>query len=446
MDAEILLEVPGCAARREIPSVRHPSQPKSLRETGLDAQLLTELVAKVLSQYGKTHLSVLGNQLRLPVSVLNEVLDSMQAERLIENTWRGETDLDVRYQLTMAGKQHAAECLARSRYCGPAPVTLQAYAEVVASQSARSRAAERVAAADMAAAFADDFLPEAVRDTIGAAMHGSRSLLLHGAPGSGKSTLARKLGRLQRGVIAVPHALVVDQQIVQLFDPGIHLAPSAVQLRLQGERRSIDNRWVMCQRPLVVVGAQLHDGGLEMRRDEVSGVLYAPPQLQANNGMLVIDDLGRQRGMVDILDRLSCALEAGVDQVTLHGSHKMNMPFDAMTIFATNVAPHQLLDAAQMRRIDYKVHLGALDPEAYRQLFRQQCRAFDIGFDEAAFDYLAGRLHASSGKPMLAGCPRELLARIVEFASYAGLEPRLCPASLEQAWTSMFASPDHGEG
>ena len=135
-----------------------------------------------------------------------------------------------------------------------------------------------------------------------------------------------------------------------------------------------------------------------------------------------------------------------MDQVTLHGSHKMAMPFDAMTIFATNVAPHQLLDAAQMRRIDYKVGLGALGAEAYRQLFRQQCRAFDIGFDEAALDYLVGSLHRGAGKPMLASCPRELLARIIEFASYAGAEPRLCPASLEQAWTSIFAAPDQGEG
>ncbi|HEU4852130.1 MAG TPA: ATP-binding protein [Telluria sp.] len=446
LESEILLEVPGSVARADPAPVRLPAPPKTVRDTGLDQRMLIDLVAKSVSQLGKAHLPVLGGQLRLPVGVLREVLDAMQAERLVETTWRGETDLDIQYQLTMGGKQHAAECLARCRYTGPAPVTLSSYGELLERQSARGVADERLGAAEIEAAFADDFLARSVRDLIGAAMHAGRSLLLHGAPGSGKTTLARKLGRLQKGVIAVPYALVVEHQIVQLYDPAIHLAPSPVQARLLGERRAVDSRWAMCRRPVVLVGAQLDADTLEMRRDDVSGVLHAPAQMQANGGMLVVDDLGSQRGSPgDIVARLACARAAGFDQVVMHGSHKLNIPFDAMTVFATNRDPRTLLDEAQMRRIDYKVHVGALGEPGYRQLFRQQCRVLGLACDEAALDHLVGSLHARTRKPMLASYPRELIARIAEFASYAGAEPRLTAAALDQAWSSMFAATTSAE-
>lgn len=447
MDAHMLLDVPGPAARRQPGSSQLPAQPKTLRDTGLEQRMVLDLAAKALSLHGKTHLSGLSSHLKLPASILREVLDAMQAERLVENEWRGETDLDFQYQLTQSGRQYAADCMAVSRYAGPAPVTLQAYADVLAQQSARGRSAERITAGDMQAAFAGDCLPAAVRDTIGAAMHAGRSLLLYGAPGSGKTTLARKLGRLQPGAIAVPYALVVERQIVQLFDPAVHAAPEPLQARLNAERRSVDNRWALCQRPVVIVGAQLDEAALELRLDQATGVLHAPVQLQANGGMLVVDDLGRQRGGgAAILDRLSCALESGFDQVALHGSHKLNIPFDAMTVFATNLDPRALLDEAQMRRIDYKAHVGALPEAGYRQLFRQQCRMQGIECDEAALDYLVGRLHTAARRPLLAGYPRELLARITEFAGYAGMAPRLTVAALDQAWASMFAAPTLAEG
>ena len=420
--------------------VRMPPQPKSVRETGLEQQLLVELVTKVMYATGRMHLPVLAGKLRLSINVLREVLGFMLAEQLVEVASRGDSDLDVHYQLTGIGKTRGADFMARCRYIGPAPVTLQAYRDLVLRQSAGRAELARVNAAGLAAAFLEDSVEPGVRELIGAALQSSRSLLLYGPSGSGKTTLARKLGQLQQGVVAVPFAILVDQDIVLVHDPLLHLPP-ALPARPGEDRRSIDGRWSLCQRPVIQVGAELSADMLDLRYDEAGGVYHAPPHFMANNGMLVVDDLGRQRVPVaDLLNRWSGGLDTGADHLTLEGGHKVGVPFDVTLVFATNLSPHLLLDESSMRRVAYKIYVGALSEVSYRALFRRQCRPARIACDEAVIDYLLTCLHASTGRALLASYPRELLSRIADFASFAGVQPRLTVPALEQAWCSIFAA------
>ncbi|MES2151433.1 MAG: ATP-binding protein [Pseudomonadota bacterium] len=417
-----------------------PPQPKTVRDTGLDQALIVELIAKLMYTAGKTQLPVLTGKLRLSINVLREVLDFMLAEQLVEIAWRGDSDLDVQYQLTSGGKLRAADSLSRSRYVGPAPVTLQAYREAVARQSRHASGAARTGAAEVDAVFADDGLEPALREQLGAAMQSSRSLLLYGPSGSGKTTLARKLGQLQQGVIGVPYAILVDQQLIQFYDPLLHLAPSPLQPRPPEDRRGTDTRWALCQRPLVQVGAELSADMLDLRHDQASGVYHAPPHFMANSGILVVDDLGRQRlPVAELLNRWSGPLDAGCDQLTMSGGHKVSVPLDLTLVLVTNLAPQLLLDEAFLRRLGYKIGVGALAQAAYRALFKRQCRQARIACDDAALEHLVSRLHGGSGRAMLASTPRELLARIADFAGARGAAPCLTVATLEQAWTSMFA-------
>ncbi|MES2898644.1 MAG: ATP-binding protein [Pseudomonadota bacterium] len=434
------------ATQRGIPpaveesAIRMPPQPKSVRDTGLELALIVELVTKAMFATGKMHLPVLTGKLRLSINVLREVLGFMLAEQLVEVASRGDSDLDVNYQLTGNGKLRAADYLSRNRYIGAAPVTLHAYRELVLRQSARHAHGCRVTAAEMTAAFADDVLDPVVRDMVGAALQSSRSLLLHGPSGSGKTTLARKIGQLQGGVVAVPHAILVDQEIIQVYDPLVHLAPPPLQSRHSEDRRSSDSRWALCQRPLIQVGAELCDEMLDLRQDEAGGVYHAPPHFLANNGILLVDDLGRQRlATAELLNRWSGPLDTGTDQLTMHGGRKISVPFDLTLVFATNLAPHLLLDDASMRRIGYKIPVGALTEGNYRGLFRRQCRLARVPYDDAAIEHLITRLHAPAGRALLASYPRELLGRIADFASFAGTDARLTIPAVEQAWTSMFA-------
>lgn len=421
-----------------------PPQPRNVHETGLELQLIVELIAKAIFTAGRTHLPILATRLRLSVNVLREALDFMVLEQLAEVAWRGDTDIDVQYQLTGMGRQRAGVWLERAPYQGPAPVTLEAYRAMAARQAARL-ALGSVTADDVAAVFADCCLDPGVHRLAGAAMHAGRSMLLYGPPGSGKSTLARKLGALLAGAVLVPHAVAVGQEIVQIHDPAIHQPPTpGAGSRLAPERRSGDARWVLCQRPVVQLGAELDAAMLELRHDAFSGCYQAPAHCKASHGLVIVDDLGRQRiAAPALLNRFIQPLDAGQDQLALAGGYQFAMPFHAMLVFATNLPPHALLDASALRRLGYKVHVGALSESAYCALFRKQCRAANVALEEAALRHLVEVLHGSSGQPLLASYPRDILARLADFASYAGVPPQLTVAALEQAWSSMFAAGAH---
>jgi energy-coupling factor transporter ATP-binding protein EcfA2 len=417
-----------------------PRQAKTVRDTGLEPRFVTDLVLKAIEASGKATLALLTGKLRLSISVLREVLNPLIAEQQVEVAWCGESEIDMQYQLTGIGQRAAVDALARGRYVGPAPVTLSAYRTMVERQALRHADSEHVSAAQLAALLGDDGLTQVGRDIIGAALHARRSLLLYGPSGSGKTELARKLGRLLPGPIAVPYALMAGRQVIRLYDPALHTPPSLLA-RQQDDRRSCDGRWTVCQRPLVHVGAELGRDMLDLRFDAEEGVYHAPPHLLANNGMLVIDDVGRQRiPAVELLNRFIGPLDAGSDQLSLQGGQAELVPFDAAVVFATNLAPAAVFDDAALRRIGYKAGIGPWPAAAYRALLRRQCRMRRIEYDEAAADHLIERLHPQSKRALLACYPGELLDRVADFAGFAGVEPRLSVTALDQAWRSMFIS------
>ena len=433
------LSAPRSVAEPDVTSIV-PPQPKTIRDTGLDRQLVLALLAKAIHQAGKAHLPILGSKLRLSLNVLREALELLMAEQVVEIASRGESDIDVQYRLTGPGKTYVAECLAQCRYVGPAPVTLDAFRVVLARDAARHAQAAHIGSAELAAAFADDGIGSAVRTQIGAALHSRRTLLLlHGPSGSGKSALARKLVRLLPGVVCVPYAILVGQHIVQFHDPLVHLAPLPNHAREHDERRNCDSRWSVCQRPLVQVGAELTREMLDLRYDAANGIYRVPCHFQASGGVCVIDDLGRQRlAASDLLNHFIAPLDRGTTLLTLQGGHTEPVPFDVKLVLVSNLAPQAMFDEPLLRRIGYKIHLGALSEAAYRALLRRECASAGIAFEQDAADYLLKQLHAASVRPLLAAYPRELLSRVADFASFAGTPPRLTIPALEQAWTSMF--------
>ena len=422
-----------------------PRAPQTVEETGVSNGFLVELVAKSMFQLGLTRLTELSAQLCLPAAVLEAVCQFMRRETLLEVVRRGQHDSDVQYDLTQGGRARAADWLARNGYVGPAPVTLESYTERVRAQSVTHQA---ITATEVRTSFADLVVPPHLLDLLGTAVNSGRPLLLYGQPGSGKTYLAERLQRLLGGAVAVPHAIYVHGEVIRVFDAQCHQAmPEAAAVpggllrpALDGRSRP-DARWVLCHRPCVVSGGELTLAMLDLSFDARAGYYEAPPHFKANNGLFIVDDLGRQVITPrELMNRWIVPMERRHDHLMLRNGGKFTIPFDMVLVFSSNLEPAQLEDAAFLRRLGHKIQVTALEPAAYRQVFERECDSEGVPFDAGAFDSLLSEYHARTGRPLLACYPRDLLHLIASRSAYLAVAPALSPELIDWAWHAYFAT------
>lgn len=416
--------------------------PRTVADTGLPFLFLAELIAKVLHQRGQLRLPELASHLKLSVSVIDPLIAFLRAEKLCEVQRIGGsgTDADLSYLLTDAGRRRAAAVLARNAYAGPAPVTLADYTTQVVSQNVSGM---HVTRAHLRTAFDGVVVNARVLDQLGAAMNSSRALFLFGQAGSGKTYLAERLRDLLTGVIAVPHALMVDGEAIPIFDQVQHRhAAGGVEAGVGIDRGSaLDARWVRgLRRPSALAGGELTLDMLDLHFDRYTRLYTAPPHLKSNNGIFVIDDLGRQRCAPDaLMNRWIVPMDRGIDYLSLHTGHVFAVPFDVIVVFSSNFLPQQLAAGAFMRRLGYKIEVPPASSAEYQVLFRQACEQAGIAFDTAVFDYVLA-LHARYQVPLLACHPRDLVRQLRDLARYEERPPLLSRAALDWAWCNYFST------
>jgi hypothetical protein len=417
-----------------------PAAPQRLEDTGLDFSFLVELLVKVLYVRGQLRLPELAAQVKLSIGVLEPLLTFMRAERLCEMVRHGETEGSMGYTLTDLGRTRAKDFLERSQYAGAAPVSLNAYTKQVEQQSIMRMGVTRET---LQRAFASIVLRSELLNQFGAAMNSGRPIMVYGPAGSGKTYVSERLVRLLSGHVAIPHAVEVGQEVIQVFDPSIHEPVS-----IDDARRSVldrgrihDSRWLLCRRPVVMTGAELTLPMVDLQFDHKARFYQAPPQIKANNGLFIVDDLGRQLvSPQDLMNRWIVPLDRHVDYLALHTGKKFQVPFDVIVIFSSNLQPSKLADEAFLRRLGYKIYVGPLPEADYRRIFLQVCEENGIPFEETGYRYVVEHLHATNQKPLLACLPRDILGQLRDFARFSGREPRLSEELLDWAWHNYFAS------
>jgi predicted ATPase with chaperone activity len=416
-----------------------PPEPQSIEQTGLTIGFLADLALKTLYLRGQMTAGDIATSLGLPIAnVMDKVLEFLKADRLVEiRGGAGLSSATYQYVVVDRGSEKAQEALNRSQYVGKAPVPL---GTCVASVKAQTIANVRVTQDELEKAFSHLVMPKETLAQLGPAFNSGRSIFLFGPPGNGKTTIAEVLVTLLRGEMVIPYAVEVDQQVIKVFDPVYHrmaVDPSVA------DRMRFDHRWVISKRPVVITGGELTLETLDLIFDEVSKHYEAPFQMKANGGILLVDDFGRQRvSPRDLLNRWIVPLEKRVDYLTLHTGKKVEIPFDMLIVFATNLDPSDLVDEAFLRRIRYKIGVESPGVEQYEEIFRRMCNRKGIEFRAEGLAQILAYYKAK--KIDMRSChPRDIIEQLIDTARFLGKPPSLATDLLELACESYFVSLDH---
>lgn len=422
-----------------------PAAPRSIEDTGLNVLFLVDLLLKIMFFAGQLKLKDLSRRCKLPASVIDPLLGFMRAERLCEVPRRGEVDVDIAYALTELGRLRAEDALKKSQYVGPAPVSHASYVAQVEAQSVHRIGITREV---LAQAFEGVVVHASMLHIFGAALNSGRAIFVHGPSGGGKTFIAEKLVGVLRGHVYVPHAILVDSEVIQILDPLVHrpVENASTKVVTLDRMEAHDTRWVLCHRPVVLTGGELTLGMLDLDFDRATRFYNAPPQVKANNGLFIVDDLGRQLVPPrDLMNRWIVPLDRRIDYLALHTGTKFPLPFDVIVIFSSNLRPGDLADDAFMRRLGYKIRVGPLDQAQYGEVVRQACKQYGVVFSDASLEFLIQECHQREARPLLACIPWDIIGQLRDRALYEGAEPAMTPETLRWAWTNYFSQADEGE-
>lgn len=413
-----------------------PMEPASFSDAGLSESEVEALILKFLLARGDATGRDIADQVRLPFVPIGQLLSDMKYSQLIGH--RGSAPMnDFVYQLTDLGRERARRYTQHCTYFGAAPVSLEDY---IASVHAQSLTGQHPTAEDLHRAFEGLLLGTKILDRLGPAINSGRGLFLFGPPGNGKSSIAERVTAAFGQDIWVPRALGVDGEILRLYDPMNHVESPLEQGAGLLDSRKCDKRWVRIRRPTIIAGGELTMAQLDVSTNDVTGISEAPLQVKSNCGTLVIDDFGRQRMRIDeLLNRWIVPLEKRCDFLNLANGKKIQVPFDQLVIFSTNLEPRELVDEAFLRRIPYKIEVIDPTEDEFRRLFTLMAENLGVTYRREAVDYVIERHFKAAQRPMRFCQPRDLLLQIKNYCKYHSCPVEMTNDYFDRAVENYFA-------
>jgi energy-coupling factor transporter ATP-binding protein EcfA2 len=417
---------------------RIPPEPANLAATGIEESELLGLLMKLIYTGRLESTRQFAEAIKLPYVSVIDLVQMAIDRQLLRTLGSSNPDslVDMRYILTEEGRRWTIDSLERLRYVGPAPVTLTQFTEQVSLQKVTN---EVVSFERIRASFAGLTFDDSIVEQCGPALNSGRAILLYGPPGNGKSTVAHCLGNVFSDVIYVPYAISVEGQIIRVYDPSIHIPLTTDNIADQNPNsflrsEEFDGRWVPCRRPFVIAGGELTLEMLDLRYDPNGHFYEAPLHLKALGGSFVIDDFGRQLvSPTNLLNRWIVPLESRIDFLKLHTGKTFSIPFEELVIFSTNLDPEDLMDTAFLRRLPYKIEVGAPSHENYRDIFTNECERRGLKLTGEAFDAIVQKVVEEKGLELAAYHPRFIVDQVVATCRFMGQVPHFEPRFIEYA-------------
>jgi len=412
-----------------------PTEPRSVSELGLSSGFVEALLLKTILHAGTISGRDCAARMGLPFRITEPLVEALRTRKFLTHV-RPAAFNDYYYSLTESGQKRAQQHYQQCSYIGPAPVPLADYTLSVEAQAAGIDPIDReqLRAALSRISYQDELL-----DQVGPAVNSNAGMFLFGPPGNGKTTIARSLTDCLGQEVWIPHAILDDGNLIKLKDDAFHHESPIPEgdgqlLKSQGW----DHRWIRVRRPTVVVGGELVMDNLEVRYDARSNICEAPLQMKSNCGCLLIDDFGRQRiAPEELLNRWIVPLENRCDYLSLPTGKKIQIPFEQLIMFSTNLDPADLVDEAFLRRVPYKVFVDDPTPAEFRKLMDSVAR--QMGFPETpeAAEHLL-TYYERTGRALRRCHPRDLLTQIASFCRYRNLPLSIRPEYLDRACRTYF--------
>jgi len=426
---------------------RPPAEPTSLQATGVDPAVLMGLLLKLIYSCRLETERQFTDAIKLPYPIVADLVHMATDRKLLmslgsrESVRFGETA----YALTEEGRRWTIDLVSHSGYVGPAPVTLEEFNE----QVNRGKLSNEVITFDRIRQSTSALtLEDSLIEQCGPAINSGRAILFYGLSGNGKTSLAHCLADVFDNVIYVPYAIIVEGQVIRIFDPCIHQAIEPVGFRDEGQfslvREVFDARWVPCNRPFVVAGGELTLDMLDLRYDTVGCFYEAPLHVKALGGCFIIDDFGHQLvSPTNLLNRWIVPLENRVDYLKLHTGKTFSIPFEELIIFSTNLEPRDLMDAAFLRRIPYKIEIAGPSLEAFRTIFEKECARAWLDLPSGVFETVVNKIRVERGAALACYQPKFIVDQVVAACRFMQQPPHFEPRFLNYALDNLCINHAH---
>ncbi len=349
-------------------------QPRTLNELRLSKTFVKDLILKMINSYGTVKSSVINEVTGIHWDILEIILSELEKNGYCAPVSGGFLFSSIQYTITKKGRERIQGISEENPYIGIAPVSYDDYCEVMDAQM-KNRYPNKIPSDVVDVTFQEVVGVEYAKQCLIESCTIGKGIFIYGPPGTGKTFIVSRMPDLLPPLI-IPKFIEVSGRVIQIYDRDFHK---------NCNEQPQDPRWVKIFAPFVLTGSELSLNKLDTIYNDNKGLYESSPIIKANGGVLLVDDLGRQRDDHEIiLNRLIVPMENKKDLIYVRGNpvivHSHFIP-----AFSTNL-DISIMDEAHLRRAPLHIFLKVPDLKDVAEVFKRNLDYLNEDYDEEVLE------------------------------------------------------------